>query len=88
MSHWLESEYHRLQVFLRGAPVAHMDETTWRVNGINQWLWTLLDDRHTLFHVDKSRGQKVVEKLLGEIFGGVLVSDFYCGSSHRCPASA
>ena len=81
MSHWLEGEYHRLQVFLRGAPVAHMDETTWRVNGINQWLWTLLDDRHTLFHVDKSRGQKVVEKLLGEVFGGVLVSDFYCGYS-------
>jgi transposase len=44
MSHWLEGEYDRLQVFLRCAPVAHMDETTWRVNGINQWLWTLLDD--------------------------------------------
>ncbi len=70
MSHWLEGEYPRLQVFLRGTPVAHMDENTWRVNGINQWLWTLLDDRHTLFHVDKSRGQKVVEKLLGEVFGG------------------
>ena len=81
MSHWLEGEYDRLQAFLRCAPMAHMDETPWRINGINQWLWTLLDDRHTLFHVDKSRGQKVVEKLLGEVFGGVLVSDFYCGYS-------
>ena len=81
MSHWLEGEYDRLQVFLRCAPAVHMDETVWRVNGINQWLWTLLDDQHTLFHVDKSRGQKVVEKLLGEVFGGVLVSDFYCGYS-------
>ena len=81
MSHWLEGEYDRLRVFLRCAPMAHMDETPWRINGINQWLWTLLDDRHTLFHMDKSRGQKVVEKLLGEVFGGVLVSDFYCGYS-------
>ena len=81
MSHWLAGEYDRLRVFLRCAPMAHMDETPWRINGINQWLWTLLDDRHTLFHVDKSRGQKVVEKLLGEVFGGVLVSDFYCGYS-------
>jgi transposase len=81
MSQWLEGEYNRLQVFLRCAPAVHMDETSWRVNGINQWLWTLLDDQHTLFHVDKSRGQRVVQKLLGEVFGGVLVSDFYCGYS-------
>ena len=79
MSHWLEGEYDRLRVFLRCAPVAHMDETSWRVDGHNQWLWALLDEKHTLFHIDKSRGQKVVQKLLGEVFGGVLVTDFYAG---------
>ncbi len=26
-----------------------------------------------LLHIDKSRGQMVVEKLLGEVFGSVLV---------------
>jgi hypothetical protein len=76
---WLEGEYDRLQVFLRQAPAVHMDETSWRVDGQNQWLWTLLDPRHTLFHVDQSRGQKVVLKLLGEVFGGTLISDFYSG---------
>ena len=77
MGQWLEGEYDRLRVFLRFAAVVHMDETTWRVDGHNQWLWTLLDPQHTLFHVDKSRGHKVVLKLLGEVFGGTLVSDFY-----------
>jgi transposase-like protein len=77
MGQWLDKEYERLREFLCLAPSVHMDETSWRVDGKNQWLWTLLDDRHTLFHVDKSRGQKVVKKLLGEVFGGTLVSDFY-----------
>jgi transposase len=79
MSHWLEGEYDRLKVFLRFADAVHMDETSWRVDGQNQWLWTLLDPGHTLFHIDPSRGQKVVRELLGEVFGGTLVSDFYSG---------
>ena len=77
LGQWLEGEYDRLKVFLRFAPAVHMDETSWRVDGHNQWLWTLLDERHTLFHVAPSRGQKVVQELLGEVFGGTLVSDFY-----------
>jgi transposase-like protein len=77
MSRWLEGEYDRLGVFLRFAPAVHMDKTSWRVDGHNHWLWTLLDPNHTLFHIDKSRGHKVVVKLLGEVFGGTLVSDFY-----------
>jgi transposase len=56
---------------------AHMDETSWRVDGQNRWLWTLLNRQYTLFHVDKSRGAKVVKKLLGEVYGGTLHSDFY-----------
>jgi transposase len=79
MGKWLDKEYQRLRVFLRLAPAVHMDETSWRVDGNNRWLWTLLDARHTVFHVDKSRGQKVVKELLGEVFGGTLVTDFYTG---------
>jgi len=77
MGGWLEKEYERLRILLRFSSAVHMDETSWRVNGSNWWLWVMLDDRHTLFHVDKSRGGKVVLKLLGEVFGGILVTDFY-----------
>ena len=57
----------------------HMDETGWRVDGKNRWLWTLMNSQYTLFHVDKSRGSKVVKKLLGEVYGGTLHTDFYSG---------
>jgi transposase len=77
MGRWLEGAYDRLRIFLRSSPAVNMDETSWRVDGHNGWLWTLLDPTHTLFHRDQSRGQKVVRELLGEAFGGVLITDFY-----------
>jgi len=79
MGHWLEGQYERLKVLLRVSPVVHMDETGWRTNGRNGWLWAMLSDRHTVYHVDKSRGQKVVHNLLGKEFDGTLVTDFYSG---------
>ena len=78
---WLEGEYHRLKLSLRMAGVVYADETGWRTNGHNTHLWTLTNDRHTLYRVDASRGRKVLEDLLGPGFGldgrGTLVSDFY-----------
>ena len=77
MARWLKGQYDRLKVLIRASPVLHMDETSWRVDGQNHWLWTMLTGRATLYHLDKSRGQKVPAALLGEHFGGTLVSDFY-----------
>jgi len=77
MSEWLEGEYDRLQLVLRAAGVVHADETGWRIDGKNGYLWTLTNETHTLFHVDRSRSGKVIASLLGETFDGTLVSDFY-----------
>jgi transposase len=44
-------------------------------------LWTVTSPDKTLYHVDKSRGGKVIKGLLGEAFGGTLVSDFYSAYS-------
>jgi transposase len=78
---WLEKQYHRLTLSLRLAGVVHADETGWRTNGKNGYLWTLTNDRHTLYHVDSSRGRKVIIELLGKAFGQTsdqtLISDFY-----------
>ena len=83
---WLEKQYHRLKLVLRAAGVVHADETGWRTNGRNGYLWTLTNANHTLYHVDRSRGGKVIVDLLGKTFGsdekgehngGTLVSDFY-----------
>ena len=77
LSRWLTGQYDRLQLALRAAGVVHADETGWRTDGKNGYLWTLTNNAHTLYHVDRSRSGKVIAKLLGEAFGGTLVSDFY-----------
>jgi hypothetical protein len=77
MSRRLEQMTELFGIRLKLSDSVHMDETGWRVNGRNQWLWTLMNDHYTLFHVDKSRGSGVVKKLLGEVYGGTLHTDFY-----------
>ena len=77
---WLEKQYDRLKFALRLAGVVHADETSWRTDGKNGYLWTLTNADHTLYHVDESRGGKVIVELLGKAFGAAgqtLASDFY-----------
>lgn len=86
MGQWLESKYERLKVLVRASPAVHMDETGWRIDGVNHWLWTMLSKEATVYHMDQSRGQKVAGALLGENFTGTLISDFYSGYSRiACP---
>lgn len=81
LARWLEGQYERLKLALRAAGVVHGDETGWRIDGKNGYLWTLTNSNHTLYHVDRSRGADVIVDLLGKSFGreggGKLVSDFY-----------
>ena len=77
---WLEKQSDRLKFALRLAGVVHADETGWRTDGKNGYLWTLTNADHTLYHVDDSRGGKVIVELLGKAFGAAgqtLSSDFY-----------
>ena len=57
-------------------PVAHVDETGWRKEGVNYWLWCVAVARMVVYHIDRHRSSQVVEELLGQPFGGVLISDF------------
>ena len=64
---------------IRGSPHAHGDETGWREDGINGYLWSLSTPELRYFHFDRSRAGAVAKRLLGLCFGGVLVCDFYGG---------
>jgi transposase len=86
LGRWLAGQYDRIKLVLRAAEVVHGDETGWRIDGKNAQLWALTNDTHTLYHVDRSRGGKVIAQLLGEAFGGTLVSDFYAAyDQFNCP---
>ena len=78
---WLADDYEQLLVSVRAAPQVHADETGWRTDGKNGWLWAVATPTQTLYTIDKSRGGAVIQELLGKAFGGTLVSDFYSAYS-------
>ena len=66
----------------RASPVAHMDETGWRENGQNGYVWGLATPGPQpvrYYHYDRSRAGSVATELLGD-FEGHLGSDFYGGA--------
>jgi transposase len=79
LSRWLTGTYDRIKVLIRASPVVYADETGWRIDGQNAWLWTAVTGQHALYHADPSRGGKVIHGLLGDAFTGTLVTDFYGG---------
>ena len=72
-----QEEYNRLQREIRSSPVVYGDETGWREDGRNGYLWSFSTPEVRYFLRRGSRGSKVVEEVLGDEFEGVLVSDFY-----------
>jgi transposase len=65
-----------LKATIRASPVVHADETGWREDGHNGYVWTLSTPERRLF-VRDTREKRVLTETLGETFAGVLVSDFY-----------
>jgi transposase len=92
LSRWLDGKYQDLIRQMRASEHVHVDETGWRIDGKNFWLWAFTDPTFTLYHVDASRGGKVPLKLLGKAFGGTVIADFYGaydrlnGDKQRCLA--
>jgi len=68
--------YQALIKSLKTESFIHADETGWKVNGDNHWLWKFSNKKVCVSHIDRSRGQKVVEKIVGDKYDGVLISDF------------
>ena len=66
---------------IRGSPVVHADETGWRENGVNGYVWTFSTPTERYF-LRRGRNKEVVDEALGEDFAGALVSDFYAAYHH------
>ncbi len=70
-------EYTRLRQEIRASPVVYGDETGWREDGRNGYLWSFSTPKVRYFLHRPSRGSQVLKEVLGEKFDGVVVSDFY-----------
>jgi transposase len=57
------------------AAVVNMDETGWRQEKQQAWLWTAVTATLTVFRIDRTRSGAAVEALLGPDFRGVVGSD-------------
>ena len=66
---------------IRGSPLVHADETGWREDGHNGYVWTFSTPDQRYF-LRRGRGKAVVAEVLGHEFAGVLVSDFYAAYHH------
>ena len=73
--------YARLLALMRQQAAIHIDETSWRVEGVPHWLWVFVNDVVALYVVSRSRGSKVPQALLGDAFDGVAISDFFSAYS-------
>ena len=75
---------------IRASPAVQADETGWREDGQNGYIWSVSTPQVRYYAYHHSRGSEVVKQLLGESFEGVLGSDFYAsynvyqGPHQRC----
>ncbi len=68
-----------LKATIRASSVVQADETGWREDGLNGYIWSVSTPTMRYYEYHHSRAGEVIKQLLGETFQGVLGSDFYAG---------
>lgn len=77
LSRWLQVETTALREAIRTSPATHVDETGWKLTGVNHWLWAFVTDRLAYYRIERSRGSGIPKDVLGEDYRGVVISDFH-----------
>ncbi len=89
----LHRQMDELRATVRASQVVHCDETGWREDGQNGYVWACVTEGPRAvryFEYNRSRGHRVPQHILGLTFRGWLVSDFYSaynllrGRHQRC----
>ena len=81
VSRALAPVYTQVQETVQGQAVANVDETPWRENRQQRYLWVAATVVATLFLVGR-RSRAMLERLLGTAFGGTVGSDRYKAYAH------
>ena len=72
--HQLQPVVRALKQEMRASPVVQADETGWREDGKNGYIWSVSTRTIRYYEYHHSRGSEVIKQLLGENFEGVLGS--------------
>ena len=70
-----EATWHALRKAARRSLVAHMDETSWKVDAQLRWLWAVVTEQVTFCEILPGRGFAQAKKMLGAGYAGWLVHD-------------
>ena len=73
--------YHAMIAELKNESNIHGDETGWRVNGTNYWLWAFVSKWTVIYEIDKSRGASVPKRIL-DGYNGNITSDSWSAWNH------
>jgi transposase len=87
----MQQAQHQVHERIRHAPIVHGDETGWREDGQNGYVWLFCTpEGERYYEYDRSRAGAVAKRILGTQFKGTLVTDFYAayndfpGEHQRC----
>lgn len=67
--------YAQLCTTVRGSPVVTVDETSWRVDAVLQWLWAWVTPETTVYAILPGRGLAQAASVIGLEYPGVLQHD-------------
>jgi transposase len=73
----LKPAYQQLAEHLPDESYLGIDETGHKDNGDKYWTWCFQRPDYSFFHIDKSRGSKVLFDLLGDEYEGVIGCDYW-----------
>jgi transposase len=70
-------DYEAIKELIRQAKAVYADETGWRMDGQNWWLWVFVATQGVQYVIEDTRGKGVPEKVLGDKEDRVIISDGY-----------
>ena len=83
----LKPVYDNLAEAAKLSAVLNIDESGWRILGRTAWLWCFTNARLAYYVLTPSRAGPVVKQVLGDVFQGILITDFF-GAYDRIQAFA
>ena len=83
----LKPLYHDLAEEAKLSAVLNVDESGWRILGRTAWLWCFTSARLAYYVLTPSRAGPVIKQVLGDVFKGILITDFF-GAYDRIQAFA
>ncbi len=75
------SIYQELIMELKKELNIHVDETSWRLNGKNYWLWAFVGKWVVIYEIDQTRSKDVPKRIL-DGYDGNVTSDSYSPWNH------